>query len=64
MIENTKNKMINEAPENKAVEQQYHFGGSGQFEPMTVIAHSIEEATEIWKKQRKPTSQLTSEERN
>lgn len=64
MIENTKNKMVSKSPENKAIEQQYHFGGSGQFEPMTVIAHSIEEATEIWKKQRKTISQLTNDERD
>ena len=64
MIEQAKNKMVNQAPENKTVEQQFHFGGSGQFEPMTVIAHSIEEATEIWKKQRKSTQALSDQERS
>lgn len=55
MIEQAKNKMVNEAPESKAEVpvQEYHFGGSGQFEPMTIIAHGIDEATETWKKQRK-----------
>lgn len=64
MIEQAKNKMVNQAPENKTVEQQFHFGGSGQYEPTTVIAHNIEEATEIWKKQRKEIKSLSSNERS
>jgi hypothetical protein len=60
MIENAKNKMVNQAPETKteSVEREYHFGGSGKFVPMTVLAHSIEEAESIWQKQRKIFEQL------
>ena len=67
MIEQAKNKMVNQAPETKSetgLEQEFHFGGSGQFEPVTVIAHSIEEATEIWKKQRKEIKTLSEQERS
>ncbi len=60
MITDAKNKMVDKAPEAKAVEQEYHFGGSGIYEPMAVLAHSIEEATEIWQKQRK---QIINDER-
>jgi|GEM_PF-1445346 len=60
MIENSKNKMISQAPEIKAESavREYHFGGSGKFVPMTVLASSIEEANEIWEKERKTFNQL------
>jgi hypothetical protein len=65
MIENSKNKMLDQAPEIKAASsvREYHFGGSGKYVPMAVIASSIEEATEIWEKQRKTFEELNTNER-
>jgi hypothetical protein len=34
--------------------EEYHFSGGGEYEPMTIRATSIEEATEEWEKVRKP----------
>ncbi len=33
---------------------EYHFAGSGIYHPCSVVADSLEAATELWKKQRKP----------
>ena len=36
------------------IKNEYHFPGSGIWEPVSVVATTIEEATEIWKIRRKP----------
>ena len=53
--------METHAPKNKALgtnkplKEEFHFSGSGQYLPMTILASSQEEAKEIWLKTRKPS---------
>src|SRR6185437_4695701 len=38
------------------IKNEYHFPGSGTFDPISIVATTIEEATEIWKLKRKPVT--------
>ena len=39
--------------------EAYHFAGGGEYEPVTIEASSIEEATEAWEKQKKAVTLST-----
>ncbi|HVB33715.1 MAG TPA: hypothetical protein VNJ52_04995 [Patescibacteria group bacterium] len=67
MMEEYKNKMDIPASEQKdevpqkvtiravsQIKNEYHFPGSGIWQPLAVVATTIEEATHIWKQRRKP----------
>ena len=45
-------------PKNVATEE-FFFSGSGEFEPMTIVAANITEATTRWEKERKPQGAAT-----
>lgn len=38
------------------IKNEYHFPGSGIWEPLAVVASTIEEATHIWKERRVPVA--------
>ena len=38
------------------IKNEYHFPGSGIWEPISIVATTIEEATEFWKLKRKPVT--------
>jgi hypothetical protein len=40
------------------IKNQYHFPGSGKWKPHSVVASTIEEATEIWLQQRIPVNPI------
>jgi hypothetical protein len=50
MIEKAKNKIIGDPPSAKAEQplEEYHFAGGREYEPLTVLAKSREEAEAIW----------------
>ena len=52
MQTNNRNKAITSA-ETKSAEIEFHFPGSGEYEPLTVKATSREEAQAIWEKEKK-----------
>ena len=54
MIENSNNKMIASAPSSKLALREYHFAGEGVYHPQTVLASSLEGATEMHIKTRRP----------
>jgi len=59
MIESAKNKILTSA-ENVTVTaksqivNEYHFAGAPDYQPLTVTANTIEEATALWEKKRVP----------
>ena len=58
MQKNSKNKMIdgsgtNDKSAETAREQEYHFAGGLEYEPLTVKAASREEAEKLWQQNRK-----------
>jgi len=54
MIKNAKNKQIVDSETKIEGElQEFHFAGSGEYEPITILARSREEAEEIWQSKRK-----------
>jgi hypothetical protein len=57
MLKNYKNKQIAEGDVTKNNYQEYHFSGEGIYEPVTITAHSYEEALERWEKIRKKVEQ-------
>ncbi len=52
-----KNTAMPAAPVAKAVEQEFHFSGSGVYQPLTVKAPSRVEAQAKWEAQRIPYTQ-------
>lgn len=57
MIENAKNKAIEENPTKK----EFHFAGSGKYKPITIPASDYNEAYELWLKKRELVQPLKSE---
>ncbi|GIW70362.1 MAG: hypothetical protein KatS3mg101_1109 [Patescibacteria group bacterium] len=59
MLKNYKNKQITDEAVVKTSEeeQEYHFSGGGEYEPMTIKAHSYEEALAKWEQIRKKVEQ-------
>ena len=62
MIESAKNKAMGD-PESvgnvtitahSQIVNEYHFAGTPNYQPLSVVANTIEEATEIWKTKRVP----------
>ena len=57
MLEKSKTTAMKPEETKRKTEQpteEYHFAGGGEYEPTTVRATSIEEATKEWEKVRKP----------
>lgn len=55
MQEKYQNKQMTPDPAGATDEQEeFHFSGGGEFEPMTIIAHSQSEAHRLWVQKRKP----------
>jgi hypothetical protein len=57
MIESAKNKAINPAERvtvtaKSQIVNEYHFAGTPDYEPLSVTANTIEEATAIWEQKR------------
>jgi hypothetical protein len=57
MIESSKNKAIDPAQNvtvtaKSQIVNEYHFAGAPNYEPLSVTANTIEEATAIWEKNR------------
>lgn len=54
MITDARNKAMSQPDvKTKTDTQTYHFPGGGEYEPMTVIAQSREEAEQKWREARK-----------
>lgn len=47
-----KNKMQTDAHNKSEEEREFHFSGSGEYQPMTIKARTQEEAIERWEKER------------
>lgn len=67
MQKESKDKMIrpSESKTKSGELQEFHFSGSGEYEPTTIKAHSQEEALAEWETVRKkvePNQSLTSNE--
>jgi hypothetical protein len=59
MIESAKNKAIDPAQNvtvtaKSQIVNEYHFAGAPDYEPLSVTANTIEEATALWEKNRVP----------
>jgi hypothetical protein len=57
MIESAKNKAIDPAQNvtvtaKSQIVNEYHFAGAPDYEPLSVTANTIEEATALWEKNR------------
>jgi hypothetical protein len=53
MIKNAKNKQITDAAsKEEGTPQEYFFHGNGEYEPITIIANSREEAERLWQERR------------
>jgi hypothetical protein len=68
MIESAKNKAIAADPNSvgdvtvtahSLIQNAYHFAGAPDYRPLTVVATTIEDATEIWKLKRVPVDAVT-----
>jgi hypothetical protein len=61
MIESAKNKAMNPSDNvtvtaKSQIVNEYHFAGAPDYLPLSVVANTIEEATEIWKTKRVPVN--------
>jgi hypothetical protein len=57
MIESAKNKALDPAQNvtvtaKSQIVNEYHFAGAPDYEPISIVANTIEEATELWEKRR------------
>lgn len=56
MNEGEKDKMIRKG--NVSTKEEFHFAGSGEYEPQTITAPSREAAEQEWLKTRKPVKNV------
>lgn len=56
MLENEKDKMLRKG--NASVKEEFHFAGSGEYEPQTITAPNRDAAEQEWLKTRKPVKKV------